>query len=595
MSKKNIFCFIFLIISSCYSQKNDLTANVEMDFFGNLFIDATMNNMDISNDTLVIDSKILIHNKYATLLGGEMIGKVYFTKYLPKSNQLSYVINLPKNDIYTYVKKGDYFFTTLNYLPISKKKFYSEKKFDINFKFPNKYRIIYPDSSDIKNVYQYSPPIIAGDFINSEINGFKVYNLKKDNKKQGKINKMVGVVKDAYDFYQINYPKKNLPKIIFLPLEGSLGGLTLKDVILLDSNILNDSISTEKRLIAHEVAHLWWGVGGIRFDNNFYNEGVAEYMALKYLEHIGDREYVKKSKNTKYYHIEGITSHEEIYNKKLTTEEKGIFNYDYTPLLFFNIETDKNDLFKCLSEFYRKNEGSKESISVGDLDLFLKQKGLEPIIKKGLLPDFFFMEEEDKFILKGLNVTNERIELELTDNNNIKTLKTFLFSQKKDKCIINKNDYKKIVIDPEYKVLQFSRLNDVWINNDKSVFSKNRYFPIDEVKPEVLYLSTKILDYLFSNNNVRIYDLTCEENLWLIEKIDKLKEGINKNDELILTGASTLFKIGDRNHNRLDIKATFYSKKDNTSKFIYFYLYYDKSLKFLQNFKLESELNTLEE
>ncbi len=156
---------------------------------------------------------------------------------------------------------------------------------------------------------------------------------------------------------------------------------------------------------------------------------------------------------------------------------------------------------------------------------------------------------------------------------------------------LTKKNIKKIVIDPEYKIIQFSRLNDIWFNNETSSLSKNRYFLIENTNPKVLSHSTKMLNYLFSKNNVNISDLTCEDNLWLIEKIDQLKKAINKNDDIILTGASTFFNEGKEKLDRIDIKATYYSKKDNSSKFIYFYLYYDKSLKYLQNFKLESELD----
>ena len=46
-------------------------------------------------------------------------------------------------------------------------------------------------------------------------------NAKKE------IDKVISIVKDAYDFYQIKYPKKkSKPKIIFLPSTSSFNART---------------------------------------------------------------------------------------------------------------------------------------------------------------------------------------------------------------------------------------------------------------------------------------------------------------------------------------------------------------------------------
>ena len=133
---------------------------------------------------------------------------------------------------------------------------------------------------------------------------------------------------------------------------------------------------------------------------------------------------------------------------------------------------------------------------------------------------------------KGINFkNNQKLKVELTDNKGVKNIKTYEFTSKINDYIIDKKNVKKIVIDPEYKIIQFSRLNDIWFNNETSSLSKNRYFLIENTNPKVLSHSTKMLNYLFSKNNVNISDLTCEDNLWLIEKIDQLKKAINKNDD----------------------------------------------------------------
>lgn len=593
--KHIIIYYLILLLASTkfYSQDSSVKANIEMDFFGNLYIDAKLPNIDIKKDTLIIDNDILIHKNYATLIGGYRSGGSYLIKYIPKINELSYVVNLPKNSGNSYVKKSDYFFTFINYLPSLRQSFNKEKEFNIKFDFPKKFKVVYPDSLDLTKKFITTPPIIAGDFIESEIEGFKVFNLKEDNKNKKEIDKVISVVKDAYGFYQIKYPKKNSkPKIIFLPLNGSLGGRTIRDAILFDSSILNDTLRLERRLIAHEVAHLWWGSYGVRLDNMRIIEGIAEYMSLKYMEYNKEAGYIKKSINKKFYHIEGLFDDKILSSKKTSTEKNGILDYDLAPLLLFKAEKENNNLYDILSEFYKTNEGNNGSISISKLDSFLKKNELSPIISESILPDYFFIEDRDKLLLKGLNFqNNQKLNIEITDDSDVKNIKTYTFNTKINEYIFDKKNVKKIVIDPEYKIIQFSRLNDIWISNETSSLSKNRYFLIENTNPKVLSHSTKMLNYLFSKNNVNISDLTCEDNLWLIEKIDQLKKVINKNDDIILTGASTFFNEGKEKLDRIDIKATYYSKKDNSSKFIYFYLYYDKSLKYLQNFKLESELD----
>ena len=593
--KHIIIYYLILLLASTkfYSQDSNVKANIEMDFFGNLYIDAKLPNLDIKKDTLIIDNDILIHKNYATLIGGYRSGGSYLIKYIPKINELSYVVNLPKNSGNSYVKKTDYFFTFINYLPSLRQSINKEKEFNIKFNFPNKFKVVYPDSLDLTKKFITTPPIIAGDFIESEIEGFKVFNLRKDNKSKKEIDKVISVVKDAYDFYQIKYPKKkSKPKIIFLPFNESLGGRTIKDVIVFDSSILHDTLKLEKRLIAHEVAHLWWGSYGVRLNNSHVVEGIAEYMSLKYMDYIKEADYVKKSINKKFYHIEGFVDDKILSPKKRSDKENVVLNYDLVPLLFFNIEKANGTLYDVLSEFYKINDGSESSVSISMLDSFLKKNELSPIISESILPDYFFIEDGDKLFLKGLNFqNNQKLNIEITDDSDVKNIKTYSFNTKINEYIFDKKNVKKIVIDPEYKIIQFSRLNDIWFSNETSSLSKNRYFLIENTNPKVLSHSTKMLNYLFSKNNVNISDLTCEDNLWLIEKIDQLKKAINKNDDIILTGASTFFNEGKEKLDRIDIKATYYSKKDNSSKFIYFYLYYDKSLKYLQNFKLESELD----
>lgn len=595
MEKKNFFLTIFLIFNfttSLLGQEDNIEASVKMDLFGNLYVNAKLFGLEKNTETIVIDNDILIHSDFAKLIRGIKINSVQLIEYKPVSKKIDYVINLPKGKNSSYLKASDFFLTTINYLPILKSEFSKKKKFDLHFDFPEKFQIIYPDESDLLETYTYVPPIIAGEFIKSTIHDFNVYNLKSYSKSVKRIQDILEVVDNAFSFFQKFYPKIiKKPKIIFLPIKTS-DAKTLENAIIFDTKILDEKIPLQKRLIAHEVSHLWWGVGGITFDNNSITEGIAEYLALKYMDNIDEGKYVKTQKNIKLYHIEGNYDFNDVLDKKKNKKNSFVYSYELIPLIFFDMENRGINVFNKLFEFYINHQGTSEIISYQDFFYFLNSE-----IKYDFsfnFPDFYITEKEEKLFINCSISGKNTIEVEFTNNKNNTYRETLTFDNDISIHQLNPHEFKKIIIDPDYKVLQTSRLNDIWLSNESSIFSKNRYFSVEDSNPIALSYSTKMLDYLFSKNNVNINDLTCEDNLWLIEKIDRLKKSININDDIILTGASTLLKEGDNNLYRIDIKATYYSKGDNSSRFIYFYLYYDKDLKYLQNFKLESELDETE-
>jgi aminopeptidase N len=67
---------------------------------------------------------------------------------------------------------------------------------------------------------------------------------------------------------------------------------------LLSSGYLDDLERADNVvLMAHELAHQWWGVSvGIRCRSDFWlNEGFAEFLSLAYLEHVhGARAYIER-------------------------------------------------------------------------------------------------------------------------------------------------------------------------------------------------------------------------------------------------------------------------------------------------------------
>ena len=74
---------------------------------------------------------------------------------------------------------------------------------------------------------------------------------------------------------------------VFLPQAGVFGQEAAGLALMTETALQNLETKEDVVLMAHELAHQWWGVSvGIRSWSDFWlNEGVAEYVSLLYLEH----------------------------------------------------------------------------------------------------------------------------------------------------------------------------------------------------------------------------------------------------------------------------------------------------------------------
>jgi aminopeptidase N len=79
---------------------------------------------------------------------------------------------------------------------------------------------------------------------------------------------------------------------VFLPQAGLFGQEAAQLALMTELALSNLETKADVVLMAHELAHQWWGVSiGIRsWSDSWLNEGVAEYVSLLYLEHVGGRE-----------------------------------------------------------------------------------------------------------------------------------------------------------------------------------------------------------------------------------------------------------------------------------------------------------------
>ena len=584
--KHKITYYLILLLASTkfYSQDSNVKASVDMDFFGNLYINAELNNLNVNKDTIVIDDQILIHKDFAKLIRGVKLNNISLIEYKPLSKKIDYVINLPKTKNASYLKNSNFFITMINYLPTSKKDFTKKKSYDIKFNFPDKFEVIYPDKKDLQEKYTYPPPIISGEFIKNTILNFDVYNLKKDNSNSKRMQEVITEIDNALAFFQKFYPAINKkPKIIFLPIKRP-SAKTLENAIIFDSKILDDNVPLQKRLIAHEVSHLWWGVGGITFDNHILTEGIAEYLALKYMSYIGENKYVYNQNNAKLYHIEGDCELKKELESSKSKKDSYVYSYELTPLALFDIENKGLNVFDKLAEFYNNHQNSTNKIPYLELFHFLNSDNKYDLNFN--FPDIYITENANDVIVNCISNRENNVVVEFEDYTNKIYRDVLLFNSDNKQYKFDKKKIKQIKIDPEYKVLQTSRLNDVWNAENSSIFYKNNYDLKKVMQPEILEKSEKFIKYLFSNSSEEIKDFTCESNHWLVKKINDLKNNISKDENKIITGASTYLKT-NKEYNRIEIKLSYLTNEK--SKFIYFYLYFDKNYESLQDFKLIDE------
>ncbi|WP_452226395.1 hypothetical protein [Lacinutrix cladophorae] len=575
---------LFIVTFYSFSQENVINAKVEVDKFGNLFVNNTISNLDKQKDTIIVHSRILLHKDQASLIGSIKLGKVVYKQYLPRANDFSFSVNLLKEKTDSYRMTKDFFLASISYLGTLKQDFGKKRKFNIEAKLPEKFPLIYPNTEDLERAYLYPPPIIAGDFYNTTINGFDVYNLNALKKSKEKVKDIIEVINDAYRFYLQTYPERNSkPKIIFVPfISKTLLGKTLDNVILLNSKMLKDTARLEIRLLAHEVAHLFWGVSGLRFKESVLTEGIAEYMSLKYLDFKKEKKELKSLLNKKGYRSEGFRE-ASLVSKKIKSEDRSVISYSFSTLLFLYNEKENNNLYTVLSQFYKEKTSSNTTISLNELQEFLEGKEL-PLIASNVLPDFFITETENNLIINGFTINNTKVEVVKALTNGTEEKHSLSFTYKNDTYTFPKTNLEKITIDPDYKVLQFSRLNDVWHKNETSYSSKNRYFNIEDVNPKVLTISDQLLSYLETKDNLILNDLTCESNVWLADSYKKLKDEIYKDVEgdIIITGASTYYNKGSKS---MTIKMVYYTKSSNTSQLVYLRLYLDETLHYVQKLK----------
>lgn len=519
MKRKILLFTLFLKCALLFAQE-EITAKVIIDEYSNLQVNQIFNAN--TKDIYSFPKEISLNPKEAIFLKEKGIFKEC---EIQNVNNIKFEIVTDKSSI-----NNDFFISDLRYLGVKNDELYKLKKINLDIS-SNKYKIIFPTQEDLKRNYVRSPKIIAGNFNFFEENGFKVFYLENEKEYLDEMKKANIGMSNSFNYYSKYFGEKSKPRIAFAPLNKP--SITNENIIVYDSNVIKGK--NRENSISHEIAHIWFGQDGLIIKERPLTEGIAEFLSMQYvISKLGEKQ-LDKSINERLYNLEGQTSLEALKKSNLNANSNHLLSYELLPIYFQTRLLNNPNFINELGEFY-KNNVEKKLVDLNDINIFFQSKGYEVISTDELFPDFFISEcSPNEVCIKSNSEKEYDVELGIIDSNNQKSLKTLSFSKEQKEQKINIENINRIVIDPSYKILQVSRLNDVWSKTDNNVFNRNRYFKISP-RDDIAFLSNEVANYLSrkSENISNKISVSAKEK-------NELKELRNNNLKKILTGGATSY------------------------------------------------------
>ncbi len=519
MKRKILLFTLFLKCALLFAQE-EITAKVIIDEYSNLQVNQIFNAN--TKDIYSFPKEISLNPKEAIFLKEKGIFKEC---EIQNVNNIKFEIVTDKSSI-----NNDFFISDLRYLGVKNDELYKLKKINLDIS-SNKYKIIFPTQEDLKRNYVRSPKIIAGNFNFFEENGFKVFYLENEKEYLDEMKKANIGMSNSFNYYSKYFGEKSKPRIAFAPLNKP--SITNENIIVYDSNVIKGK--NRENSISHEIAHIWFGQDGLIIKERPLTEGIAEFLSMQYvISKLGEKQ-LDKSINERLYNLEGQTSLEALKKSNLNANSNHLLSYELLPIYFQTRLLNNPNFINELGEFY-KNNVEKKLVDLNDINIFFQSKGYEVISTDELFPDFFISEcSPNEVCIKSNSEKEYDVELGIIDSNNQKSLKTLSFSKEQKEQKINIENINRIVIDPSYKILQVSRLNDVWSKNDNNVFNRNRYFKINS-KEDIAFISNEVANYL----SRKAENISNKISVSAKEK-NELKELRNNNLKKILTGGATSY------------------------------------------------------
>jgi hypothetical protein len=517
--KRNILFFALLLKCALLSAQEEINAKVIIDENSNLQVTQLFNG---NNDNYLFPKEISLNPKEFKFLREK--GKL--NEYeIQNVNNISF-------EIITNTSKlnNNFLITNLKYTGIKSKDFFDLKKFNLDIS-SKKYNIIFPSKDDLKETYTTSPKIVAGNFNFFEENGFKVYYLENEKEYLDEMKKANIGMSNSFIYYSKYFGEKRKPKIVFAPNNET--SETAENLIVYNSDVVKGK--NKENTISHEIAHIWFGQDGIIIKERPLTEGIAEFLSMQYIISQYGKKELDKSINERLFYLEGEKSLNNLKEKDLDLKQIKSLSYGLLPMYFHSRQLRNSSFINELADLY-KNKEKERKTSLEEINIFFQSKGYEIISTEELFPDFFISEcSPNEVCIKSNTEKSYDVEIGIVDSNNEKSSKTLSFSKEQKEQKINIENINRIVIDPSYKILQISRLNDIWSKNDNNVFNRNRYFKINS-KEEIAFISIEIANYLSGKTE------NISDNITINSQVEnKLKDLRNNNSKKILSGGATSY------------------------------------------------------
>lgn len=224
-----------------------------------------------------------------------------------------------------------------------------------------------------------------------QVNGSKIeFYYSPKHEEYIKQHDMVKLLKDMFSYYSDNigefytkeYPLKIVETSIYKPGGHSSGNVISFGEYMVNrekaidiSDTYEANLPHDLGIIAHEMAHQWWGTG-VQFDEDraWSSEGFAQYLAYKYLQkEVGkdaaEGEFlrlweneVRKLKNS--YYLNDPKNLEKLNNEfkyRKLMEKLQNLRYYYFPLSLSKAEEEQGEevFIKHLSAVYKQHKNKK--------------------------------------------------------------------------------------------------------------------------------------------------------------------------------------------------------------------------------------------
>lgn len=353
---KNICKIISLLVLFHFIPGNsqEIKVNLKINTAGSINVNENISGIT-QKDTLLLHKNIsLTGSNEQSLKDKTDLYRGIYRQYLKSAGRLEYSVNLPTAHYDNFFLKESVFFIAENYLAMEKSTFNSKKKIVLNIALPSSLTLIYPTKEDLEQTFYTAPPVIVGDFKEELYKDYKIYQRKVLPENQKRKYLIIDIIAKSFEnFQQIFDPISKKPKIVFMPFEGNLAGKNIYGALALNEKFLKNDYFN-KRILIHEILHMWWGDNSIRFENPVLTEAFTEYFTLKYLMKEADDKYLNQIMAAKRKNINEIRNYDLSFAKINDQTTYNTYCYDLVPLML--MENDKAE--NILINFYKNKKNS---------------------------------------------------------------------------------------------------------------------------------------------------------------------------------------------------------------------------------------------